>query len=475
MNVRTRFAPSPTGRLHLGNIRAAVFNWLFARRHDGAFVVRLEDTDVDRNVEGAEAQLLEDLAWLGVDWDEGPDVEGPHGPYRQSERMKLYRAAGEKLWAAGQAYPCFCEEGEGEESDPADPGFRRYSGRCRALSPAEAHRRVDAGEPYVMRLAAPLQGTIEVMDEVRGAISVPAEDIDDFVLLRADGRPTYNFAVVVDDVDMKITHVVRGSGHLSNTPKQALLFDAFAVPRPVFAHHAQILSPEGGKLSKRSGARAVADYRAEGFLPEALLNYLSLLGWSDPEGREVLTRDELIAAVSIERLGASDALYDPEKLRWVGSQHMARLSLDEIVAGVRPFLRAAGPPVGEWSGEVLESAVEALRTRLSAFGDVVEHLHYFAPSDEARTVALAAVRQDGSARTVIGAVAVAFAALPDREWTPAGLKAAIVQAGRDTGIRGKGLYTPVRLAVTGQEHGPDVARILHVIGREEALARLAEV
>lgn len=472
--VRTRFAPSPTGQLHLGNVRAAVFNWLFARRHGGAFVLRLEDTDLDRNVDGAEDQLVADLLWLGLGWDEGPDRGGPHAPYRQSERGPLYTTAASRLVDEATAYPCFCD-GDTDSKEESEGDFRRYGGRCRGIAREESRRRVDAGEPHVIRFAAPREGEVEVEDSVRGRIAVPAADVDDFVLLRADGRPTYNFAVVVDDAEMAITHVIRGSGHLSNTPKQALLFDALGAPRPVFAHLAQVLDPEGGKLSKRGGARPVSAYREDGFLADALVNYLSLLGWSDPDEREVLTRDELIEAISLERLGASDTAYDPEKLRWVATQHLSALPLDAVVAGVRPQLAAAGTPFDQWPDEIVNSAVEALRSRLGAFGEVRQHLHYFAPDPGHLAEGRSTVIADPESRRVIDALIDVFSDLPESGWTPGEIKEAVKKAGHQAGVRGKHLYVPLRLAVIGEEHGPDLARILHVVGRGATLERLEAV
>lgn len=489
--VRTRFAPSPTGQLHLGNVRAAVFNWLFARRHGGAFVLRLEDTDVDRNVEGAEAQLEADLRWLGLEWDEGPGVGGPHAPYRQSERGAHYSAAIARLVESGAAYPCFCDGGdesadEGARGDPAGSAsggtpeggegvFRRYDGRCRAIPAEEARDRVAKGERHVIRFAAPTEGEVAVDDVVRGRIVVPAADVDDFVLLRADGRPTYNFAVVVDDAEMEISHVIRGSGHLSNTPKQALLFDALGAPRPIFAHLAQVLDPEGGKLSKRSGAKPVAEYRAEGYLPDALVNYLSLLGWSDVEEREVLTRSELIEAISLERLGASDTAYDPEKLRWVSTQHLAALPFEAVVEGVKTALAGVGAPGDQWEGEVLDSVVHALRSRLGAWGEVRQHLHYFDPEPDRLEAARSTVMGDPESRRVIDALIEVFDALPESRWMPEDIKKAVKEAGLRAEARGKKLYVPLRMAVIGEEHGPDMARILHVMGRDTTLDRLRAV
>lgn len=464
MSVRTRFAPSPTGALHLGNVRAAVFNWLFARHHRGQFVLRLEDTDVVRNVDGAEQALIDDLRWLGLDWNEGPDVGGEYGPYRQSERSAIYQRAARQLLERATAYRCFCDEDDdaASSSDPGDPGYRRYSGRCRTLSSEASQRQVDAGQPFVIRIATPTSGDVVVHDVVRGDIRAPADDVDDFVLLRRDGRPTYNFAVVVDDIEMKISHVIRGSGHLSNTPKQALLFDAFGAERPVFAHLPQVLDPSGGKLSKRAGATSVAEYRAQGHLPEAIVNYLSLLGWSHPEEREVLTRDELVASISLERLGASDTAFDPEKLRWVGQQHMSQLPIAEVEAGVLPELLKAGPPFSNWQADTLREAVEVLRSRLGTFGEVHEHLHFFVLSAELQAAHLPELRAQPTALPVLEGLQ---RRLQDVEWNPAGLKEMLKDLGKAENVRGPGLYHPVRWAVTGRTDGPDLARILFVNGR----------
>lgn len=463
MSVRTRFAPSPTGALHLGNVRVAVFAWLFARHHGGAFVLRLEDTDVERNRAGAEAALMDDLRWLGLAWDEGPDVGGPRGPYRQSERSAFYERGAEHLLDSGRAFRCFCA------ADPAtdERGWARYPGTCRNLDPAEATRRAAAGEVHVVRFRAPGGGEVVVEDAGRGPVTVPGSDVDDFVLLRGDGRPTYNFAVVVDDVAMAISHVVRGAGHLSNTPRQALLFDALGEPRPVFAHLPTVLDPEGGKLSKRTGATTVASYREAGYPPEGIVNYVSLLGWSDPEGREVLTPEELVRSVSLERVGVSDTSYDPDKLRWVCAQHLARRPLADIVQGVRPYVDQARFPL---AGEALESAVAALRTRLGAFGEIGEHLPLVLPAADVVARGGSAVAGDPGARRVTQAVAERLEAL--ESWEPDAIGAAVREAGKALGVRGPALFHPVRLATTGAEQGPDLARILHAQGAATVLERL---
>jgi glutamyl-tRNA synthetase len=469
LSVRTRFAPSPTGRLHLGNVRAAVFNWLLARRHAGQFILRIEDTDTARNVDGGEEWIREDLAWLGLDWDEGPDVGGPHGPYRQSERDAAYESALERLLQSGDAYPCFCSEAEISE-DTEEYGEGRtavsYSGRCRGLTPAERADRVAGGEPHVIRFAIP-EGTesVEVTDEIFGSISTPISDIDDFIIRRTDGRVIYNFAVVVDDVTMEITHVIRGVGHLSNTPKQALLFDAMGVPRPVFAHFPTVLGPDGKKLSKRHGASAVADLRAEGYPPDAVLNYLSLLGWSHPEEKEVLTREELTASIGLDRVGRSDTQLDVEKLRWVASQHMASETLEELAEHTRPFVDADAYPRAL---DNLEGVLDTLRTRMSTYGDVNEHLSLLYPGPEVGS-RRAELGTNSETRKVLASVRDAISAAPD--WEAGALDQAVRAAGAAVEAKGAALFHPVRELLIGSEKGPDLGKILAAIGREEALRR----
>lgn len=470
MSVRTRFAPSPTGRLHLGNVRTAAFNWLFGRGRGGAFVLRIEDTDVERNVPGGEAAIAEDLRWLGLDWDEGPGVGGPHAPYRQSERAARYAEAVELLLARGRAYPCYCtdEEATGEDRGDGTPA-RRYPGRCRSLSAEQREELEGQGRTPAIRFAVPEGATLfDVHDEIYGDISFPANDIDDFIIRRADGRPTYNFAVVVDDLDMAITHVIRGAGHLSNTPKQALLFDAFERPRPTFAHLPTILAPDGGKLSKRSGAKAVSELRAEGYPPDAVLNYLSLLGWSHPEEREVLTREELLASMSLERVGRSDARVDPEKLRWISAQHLAREDLPTLTAHVRPFVDA-----GRFvqALERLDAAVDAIRSRLSTYADVNEHLGVlFPPESPELAASRKSLARDPVSHAVIQSVRAHLAELDT--WEAEALGVAVRRAGAEADARGAALFHPVRIALIGIEKGPDLGKLLAGLGRKEALRRI---
>jgi glutamyl-tRNA synthetase len=314
--MRTRFAPSPTGSLHIGNARIAVLNWLCARQAGGAFLLRIEDTDTARNVAGSEEDIFRDLLWLGLDWDEGPPFEGrpqpgTHSPYRQSERMTIYREAAHQLHASGFVYECFCSDDELAASRSAaesGEGTAGYEGRCDCLSDAERAALRAAGRAAALRFRVPARDQILVHDVIHGDVRFPARDISDFVVLRADGRATYNFAVVVDDIQMEITHVIRGAGHLSNTPRQVLLYEAFGKAAPVFAHVPTVLGPDRQKLSKRHGAQALSEYRREGYHADALVNYLSLLSWSSPTGDEVLTRERLVREVTLDRVGASDVV-----------------------------------------------------------------------------------------------------------------------------------------------------------------------
>jgi glutamyl-tRNA synthetase len=457
--------------LHLGNIRAAVFNWLFTRHHDGVFILRIEDTDTARNVEGSEQGILDDLRWLGLDWDEGPDVGGPHGPYRQSGRADLHAAALEKLIASAHAYPCFCDEEEHDGDAGGDRPARRYAGTCRRLSAEDCASRLASGAEHVIRFAVPDDlDKVEFGDEIFGTISFPASDIDDFVLRRTDGRVVYNFGVVVDDIDMEITHVIRGVGHLSNTPKQVLLFNAFERAVPVFAHFPTVLGSDGLKLSKRAGATPVNELQRQGFPPDAVLNYLSLLGWSHPEEKEVLTRSELVAAMSLDRVGKSDTQMDAEKLLWVCQQHLALESLEELTGHVEPFIdrdRFAGLRADA------SAAVDALRTRLSTYGDINDHLAMLFPEDETAAASICReVGADAEARAVLAAVRARLEVL--ESWQAEELNGAVRAGGGDAGVRGASLFHPLRLVLIGAEKGPELGKLLAGVGMTEAFRRIDE-
>lgn len=475
--VRTRFAPSPTGSLHLGNARVAVLNWAVARHHDGDFVVRIEDTDVERNVAGAESALLEDLAWLGLNWDEGPvpgrDTDrGPHAPYRQSRRIPLYHERRDALLAAGTAYRCFCtpETLEAERASARDEGRPPgYAGTCRAVDAGAARDRAEAGEPHVVRLTTPERGDVVVEDVIRGRVVFDAAEIGDFVLVRTDGLPTYNFAVVVDDAAMAISHVIRGAGHLSNTPHQVLLYEALGLQPPAFAHVPTVLGPDRRKLSKREGARPLSALREEGFHPDAIVNYLSLLGWSSPSGDEVLNRDRIVREVTLDRMNAGDVVFDDDKMRWLSGRHIDGMPVEDLAAAVRPFVE------GTRAAPLLEhgfhEALATIRTHLATFSEAPAHLApLLGPGGEAAEARLAAVRSDEAARRVlVAACARLAAAVP---WDPETVQGALKGAGQDAGVSGRDLYLPVRVALTGEEHGPPLPAIAMVQGRAGVLARL---
>jgi len=464
--VRTRFAPSPTGELHAGNARIAVLNWLVARHHDGDFILRIEDTDADRNVADAEAQILEDLRWLGLDWDEGPGHGGPHGPYRQSERLERYANRADALLEQGRVYRCFCSPDElqaAREAALAEGRSPRYPGTCRALDPEETARRAAAGEAHTLRLRTPEEGEITVHDMIRGAVTFDAADIGDFVIRRSDGLPTYNFAVVVDDAAMAVSHVIRGAGHLSNTPHQLLVYEALGEEPPRFAHAPTVLSPEGGKLSKRSGAEPLRTLREEGLHPDAMVNYLSLLGWSSPSQDEVLSRERLVREVTLDRVNAADVTYDATKLRWLSEQHIARMPLPDLVAATRPYVLAS--PYRSLLDMDYARALDAVRSHLATFGDVVDQLAPFLGADAAGAPA-----PTPAEAAVLTAVRDGLTAL--ERWDPDSIQGAIKAAGRAADARGKDLYIPVRQALTGEEHGPPLDAVIAVQGRERALRSL---
>lgn len=452
--IRTRFAPSPTGSIHVGNARIAVLNWLFARKHGGCFILRVEDTDIDRNVPGAEAGIRQDLLWLGLDWDEGPDHAGAFGPYRQSERLGIYRRHAARLLHTGAAYPCYCALDPTADESRTGHAERRERCACAAGDSAGAAAGRDA---HVIRFRVDPAVTIAFTDRARGRIEVAGSEVSDFVILRRDGRPTYNFAVVVDDIEMKISHVIRGVGHLSNTPRQVLLYSAFGVTPPAFVHVPMVTGPDRQKLSKRHGATGMAEYRAAGYHPDGVVNYLSLLSWSSPSGEEVLPRERLITEISLDRIGVADVMFDPVKLRWLSGRHIEMMPLPALVDAVRPCVDADR---FELDDARVAAAVAAVRTHLGTFADINEHLEGFFPTEPPDTVGGAVVPE---ALAVLGSVA---------NWDADTLRDAIQAVAVATGMKGRDLYAPLRRALTGREHGPPLPAVLFVQGRERALQRL---
>ena len=474
MSVRVRFAPSPTGWLHGGGARTAYFNWLFARQHQGALVLRIEDTDVERSSVESEAGVLDDLRWLGLTWDEGPDRGGPHGPYRQSERLPLYRERAELLVAQGAAYPCFCTDVELEERRKISLTAGRpphYDGRCRRLSAAERDARRHEGRAESIRFAVPSDD--QALDDlVRGEVRFPAGMVGDFVLLRSNGLPTYNFACVVDDTGMHITHVIRAEEHLSNTARQLMLYQALRETAPRFAHVPLILNRDRSKMSKRSGEAAVAvgDWRRAGFVPDALLSYLALLGFHPGDDREILSRDDLLVAFSLDRVGKSGSVFDADKLRWVNAHYLHHASGTTLREWGKEFLPAGA---GALDPTRLAALLEGVRGNLTTLADLPRELAPFL--DEAlvfepeAAAALAAPR----AAEVCDALAAALADLA--QWSGEQVKSAVQSVGRTLGLKGRDLFQPVRAALTGRTHGPELPLVAELLGRERCVMRLRAV
>ncbi len=463
MKVRTRFAPSPTGELHPGNVRIAVLNWLFARHHEGRFILRIEDTDVDRNVAGAEEEILDSLRRLGLDWDEGPDVGGAYGPYRQSERSELYREYAERLVATAAAFRCYCRPDELEarkRAALAEGENPRYDGTCRTLSPDDRQLREKEGiQPSIRFLVEREEVTIH--DVVRGEISFDAGEFGDFVIIKSNGTPTYNFGVVVDDHSMEITHVIRGAGHLMNTPRQLMIYRAIGAEPPIFVHVPHVLAPDGSPLSKRHGARSLREYLDEGFHPQAIINYLSLLSWSSASGEEVLPPERLIEEIDLGRLGASDARLDPEKLEWLSGEYIRAMPPRELAEKLTPCL------VGDYADLAAEciALATAVQPRINTFSQVQKLLPQFRPPDPMRwsDEALEVLRGEGTA-ALLKAVRTEFEAGAD--WNGESAMDAVRAAGRKTGLKGKRLFMPVRAALSGATKGPDLQAILALQGRD---------
>ncbi len=493
--VRVRFAPSPTGQLHVGNARTALFNWLFARQKGGTMVLRIEDTDVERSEARYEGQLLDDLKWLGLDWDEGPEVGGPYAPYRQSERLEIYRTHAERLLQSGKAYLCFCTEEELQrERDRALAEHRSpiYSGKCRQLDPGEAKRRRAAGEPCAIRLKIP-EHPIRFHDLVHGWVEFQHEVVSDPIILRSSGMPVYNYVVVIDDIEMKITHVIRGDDHLSNTPKQVALYEALGVRVPEFAHLSTILGPDRERLSKRHGATSIANFRDMGILPEALMNYLALLGWAPSGGdREIFSKEELVKEFSLERVTPSPAIFDFEKLYWLNRHYLkewlnARDAL--LVTLALHFLARAGSLGEQAQKKAQEQAwhtssmyvsndcykwVRAILNLLVPSIDRLDQLPERASlifNYDARTALESPENGDVLAWPKSAAVLDAFAKrvlADDRQPTTDGLtpdrfKSILNEVKNETGAKGKELFHPVRIMLTGAHFGPEFDKLIPII------------
>lgn len=477
MTVRVRFAPSPTGQLHVGNVRTALFNWLFARQQGGRFILRIEDTDRERSRREYEAQMLEDLRWFGLDWDEGPDVGGDSGPYRQSERVDIYRHYARQLVERGWAYPCFCMEEELQQERARAIAEHRpyvYSGRCRHLPAEEVAQRLRAGAPHTIRFRV-RPGLIVWDDLVRERVQWEAALIGDFVILKSDGWPVYNFAVVVDDWLMRITHVIRGDGHLPNTPRQLLLYEALEATPPLFAHLSTILGPDGTKLSKRHGATSLGEFRERGYVPEALFNFLALLGWAPPEGRsEVLSRQEVLALFRLERVSKAPAIFDIAKLNWMNRTYLKAMPREKVVQAALPYLQKAGRIGEEHDARLLawlERVVDAVFTHLETLADIVEHTRVIFDYDlEAARSSPEVMHllQDADALDALRRLDAEL--VRETVITSETFRAACARVSQRTGRRGRALFHPIRLALTARPSGPELDKLVPLFEEGSRLA-----
>jgi glutamyl-tRNA synthetase/nondiscriminating glutamyl-tRNA synthetase len=468
--LRVRFAPSPTGQLHVGNARTALFNWLLARGRGGTCILRIEDTDAERSTLASERAILDDLRWLGLDWDEGPDVGGPHAPYRQSERLEIYRESARDLMHRGLAYFCFCSPDELEAERRAALASARppkYGGRCRGLDPADSARRVAAGTRAAVRFRIQPGRDVTFTDLVRGDITVSTDIIGDPVIVRSDGSPAYNFSVVIDDARMAVTDVIRGEDHISNTSRQVLIYEALGLSAPRFAHLSLVLGPDHAPLSKRHGATSVAEFRERGYLPEALVNYLALLGWSPGDGQEMLPVADMALRFNLADVSHSAAVFDMSKLAWMNRHYMKEAAPARLVRDAARYFSARG-----WLARETEAARDYLASLLPmAVGsvdrleEIPDRVAFVFEWDAARAADLAGAEADGARAVAAFAAEVSAAGSLDRD----AFRAAATRAREKTGLKGRNLFHPVRVAITAAESGPELDLAVPAIDRGAAL------
>jgi nondiscriminating glutamyl-tRNA synthetase len=479
--IRVRYAPSPTGHLHIGNARTALFNYLYARNLGGTFIIRIEDTDQKRNIEGGEESQLKYLKWLGINWDESVDVGGEYGPYRQSERLDIYETLYNQLLEKGLAYKCYCTESELEaerEAQMAKGDNPSYSGKCRHLTDQDRKSLEAEGRKPSIRFLVPQGKVLTFEDMVKGTVSFESEGFGDFVIVKKDGMPTYNFAVAADDHLMEISHVLRGDDHISNTPKQLLIYEAFGWEPPVFGHMTLIVNESRKKLSKRDESiiQFIEQYEELGYLPEALFNFIALLGWSPVGEEEIYTKEQLIEAFDAARLSKSPALFDKVKLTWMNNQYMKKAETDKVFALALPHLIKAGlinNELNEQETQWTRSLIELYQDQMSFGAEIVELSELFFKDE---------VHYDEEAKVVLGEEQVpevlnAFKNEIEQlaEFSAPEIAAALKAVQKATGHKGKKLFMPVRVAITGQTHGPDLPKAISLIGKEIILTRLTQL
>ncbi|WP_293728514.1 glutamate--tRNA ligase [uncultured Phascolarctobacterium sp.] len=474
--VRVRFAPSPTGYLHIGGARTALFNWLFAHKMGGKLILRIEDTDTERLKEDSVSQILTSLKWLGINWDEGPEVGGDCGPYYQSERLPIYQKYAEQLLEQGKAYYCFCSsadlEAQREKQRAAKQPFR-YARTCRDLPVEEAKARAAAGEPYSVRVKIPVEGTITVHDLIHGDVTFNMDQFDDFVIVKSNGMPTYNFAVVVDDHLMGMTHVLRAEEHLSNTPKQLLIYEALGWEPPKFGHMPMILAPDRSKLSKRHGATSVEEFRSQGYLAEAIVNYLTLLGWGPGDERELFTLQETVKLFELEQMSKKAAIYDTKKLTWMNGQYLSELPLEKILPEAKPFFIKDGFVTEDWFAEHEEyfaKLVDVVRVRVKTLQEVADAASYFFQDvTEYDPKGVAKHFKPESVGLLEQCIAAVEA---DEVYDLASTEAAYNKIAADNGLALGKVIHPTRLALTGRTVSPGMFDVMVLLGKEKTLERL---
>ena len=477
-DVRVRFAPSPTGYLHIGGARTALFNWLFAHKMGGKLILRIEDTDTERLKEDSVSQILTSLKWLGINWDEGPEVGGDCGPYYQSERLDIYKKYADKLLEEGKAYYCFCSaadlEAQREKQRAAKQPFR-YARTCRDLSAEEVQARIAAGEPYSVRVKIPVEGTITVHDLIHGDVTFNMDQFDDFVIVKSNGMPTYNFAVVVDDHLMGMTHVLRAEEHLSNTPKQLLIYEALGWEPPKFGHMPMILAPDRSKLSKRHGATSVEEFRSQGYLAEAIVNYLTLLGWGPGDERELFTLQETVELFELEQMSKKAAIYDTKKLTWMNGQYLSELPLEKILPEAKPFFIKDGLVTEEWFNDAaneayFEKLVDVVRVRVKTLQEVADASSYFFKELEGYDEKGVSKHFKPENIAILEQCIAAIKA--DEVYDLASTEAAYNKIAADNGLALGKVIHPTRLALTGRTVSPGMFDVMVLLGKEKTLERL---
>jgi glutamyl-tRNA synthetase len=467
--VRVRFAPSPTGFVHVGSLRTALYNYLFARHHNGVNVLRVEDTDRTRYVEGAVENLLTTMKWAGITFDEGPMQGGEYGSYTQSERTEIYRKHANELIEKGKAYYCFCSSErldmvrKSQQANNLPPMYDRH---CRNLSKEEVDAKLAAGEPHVVRLRIPIGEMIRFKDIVRGDIEFDSKTIDDQVLLKSDGFPTYHLANVVDDHLMKITHVIRGEEWLPSTPKHVILYQSFGWDHPEFAHLPLLLNPDRSKLSKRQGDVAVEDYKDKGYLPDALVNFVALLGWNPSATEEIFSMDDLIKGFNLEKVNKGGAVFNREKLDWMNSEYLRKMDPKEILEYVRPLAKQRGYEV---SDEYLTAVIRLMQERARTTNDFVDFASYFFMPPNEFEEKYKQKHWNDSAKENLQTLVNEF---KSADWTHTTLEAVVRQQAESKGISAGKLIHPIRLAVTGQGFGPGLFELLEVIGKDQVISRI---